>query len=150
MRDVDRILATSVIDWQSVVEKSRASRGATCTFWTLRLARDIAGIEVADEVLDALSPRLPSRILRKLSARYTEHAFPRPGEPESSVAVARALWMLGIRPRSQGHGPSRPWLDTEEWIRGPEGMRNARASGARRFLAHSFGFLRSAVSLIGP
>jgi hypothetical protein len=149
IRDVERILATNAIDWRAMVEKSRASRGVTCTFWTLRLARDLAGVEVPGDVLDALSPRLPTRILRKLAAHYAEHAFPRPRAPASSVSVARALWSLGIQPRSQGHGASRPWLDTEEWVRGPEGMRNVHTSGAKRFLAHGFGFLRSVASLMG-
>lgn len=149
LRDVERILATSAVDWRSVVEKSRAARGATCSYWTLRLARDVAGVTVPDDVLTALQPRLPNRILRKLAAHYAEHAFPRPGGPASSVSMARALWSLGVQPRAQGHGPSRPWLDTEEWVRGPEGMRNVRSSGAKRILAQGFGFLRSVVSLMG-
>jgi hypothetical protein len=149
IRDVERIVSTSDVDWRTVVEKSRACRGGTCSFWTLRLARDVAGVEVPDAVLASLSPRLPARLLQKLAAHYTEHALPRPGAPASSVSMARALWSLGIRPRSQGHGPSRPWLDTEEWVRGPDGMRNVRTSGARRFLAQSFGFFRSVMGLIG-
>jgi hypothetical protein len=149
IRDVERIVALNTVDWRGFVEKSRASRGATCSFWTLRLARDVAGVEVPDEVLAALAPKLPGRILQKLVAHYTEHAFPRPGGAARSVSMARALWSLGVRPRSQGHGPSRPWLDTEEWVRGPEGMRNVRASGARRILAQSFGFFRSVMSLMG-
>jgi hypothetical protein len=149
IRDVERILATSAVDWRTVVERSRACRGATCSYWTLRLARDVAGVAVPEEVLTALSPGLPSLILQKLAAHYAEHAFPRPGGPRRSVSLARALWSLGIRPRSQGHGSSRPWLDTEEWVRGPEGMRPVRTSGARRFLAQSFGFLRSVASLMG-
>jgi len=149
IRDVERIVATSDVDWRAVVEKSRASRGGTCSFWTLRLARDVAGVDVPEAVLSALSPRLPARLLQKLAAHYMEHAFPQPGGPASSVSMARALWSLGVRPRSQGHGSSRPWLDTEEWVRGPDGMRNVRTSGARRILAQSFGFFRSVLSLMG-
>jgi hypothetical protein len=149
LRDVERIVASSPIDWQALIAKSRAARGATCAYWTLRLARDVAGVAVPADVLAALAPGLPERLLRKLAVRYAEHAFPWPVGPASSVATARALWSMGIRPRSQGHGPSRPWFDTEEWVRGPDGMRSARTSGARRLLAQSYGLIRSVATLVG-
>ena len=68
----------------------------------------------------------------------------------SSVSLSRWLWTLGIRPRSQRHGSSRPWLDTEEWVRGPGGMRNKRNSAAKRLIQQSFGLLRMVGSLMGP
>jgi hypothetical protein len=150
LRDVERILAASPVDWQTLLEKARAARGATCAYWTLRLARDLAGVQVPPEVLAALSPRLPERVLRSLTRYYAEHALPNPDLIVSSVSLSRALWTLGVRPRAQGHGPSRPWLDTEEWVRVPGGMRNTRTSGARKLLHQSFGLLRSVGSLISP
>jgi hypothetical protein len=147
LRDVERIVATGEPDWSVVVQKARACRGATCMYWTLRLARDLAGVEVPPHVLEALAPRLPATVLRMLTRYYAVHALPNPDAIVSSVSLSRTLWSLGIRPRSQGHGRSRPWLDTEEWVRGPEGMRSGRTSSARRFLQQSFGFLRSIASL---
>ena len=103
-----------------------------------------------DAVLDALSPRLPEPVLRRLTCYFAQQALPTPEAVINSVSLARALWTLGIRPRGQGHGSSRPWLDTEEWVRGPDGdMHVARPSGARRILSHSFGLLRSVAHLIG-
>jgi hypothetical protein len=104
---------------------------------------------VPHQVLDELAPRLPARVLRSLTRYFAEHALPQPGLQVSSVSLSRALWTLGVRPRSQGHRGSRPWLDTEEWVRVPGGMRNTRSSGARRFLQQSFGLLRGVGSLIG-
>ena len=150
LRDVERILSASAIDWPTLVEKARAARGATCSYWTLRLARDLAGVQVPPEVLAALSPRLPERVLRSLTRYFAEHALPNPDLIVSSVSLSRALWTLGVRPRAQGHGSSRPWLDTEEWVRVPGGMRNTRTSGARKLLHQSFGLLRSVGSLISP
>ena len=150
LRDVERILAASPIDWPTLVRTARAARGATCCYWTLRLARDLTGVDVPPEVLRELSPRLPERVLRALARYYAEHALPNPDLIVSSVSLSRALWTLGVRPRAQGHGPSRPWLDTEEWVRIPGGMRNTRTSGARRLLRQSFGLLRSVGSLISP
>jgi hypothetical protein len=150
LRDVERIVGRGEVDWPKLVTASRAARGATCCYWTLRLARDLAGVAVPSDVLSALSPRLPDRVLRSLTKYFAEHALPNPGLILSSVSISRALWTLGVRPRSQGHRGSRPWLDTEEWVRVPGGMRNARTSAARRFIQHSFGLLRTVGSLIGP
>jgi len=151
LRDVERILAASQIEWATVVEKARRARGATCCYWTLRLARDLAGVQVPPEVMAELSPRLPERVLRALTRYFADHALPTPDILVSSVSLSRALWTLGIRPRAQGHGTSRPWLDTEEWVREPGGsMRTTRTSATRRFLRQSFGLLRSVGSLIGP
>ena len=150
LRDVERIVAASAIDWPTLVSKARAARGATCCYWTMRLARDLAGVEVPADVLAQLSPRLPERVLRGLTQYFAEHALPNPDLIVNSVSLSRALWTLGVRPRAQGHGSSRPWLDTEEWVRVPGGMRNTRTSATRRFLQQSFGLLRSVGSLISP
>ncbi|HKH91532.1 MAG TPA: nucleotidyltransferase family protein [Gemmatimonadaceae bacterium] len=152
IRDVERIIAHGPIDWAVLVRKARASRGATCCYWTLRLARDLAGVEVPVEVLEELGPKLPKRMLRSLTRFFAEHALPNPDLIVNSVSLSRAMWSLGVRPRSQGHGRSRPWLDTEEWVRlpGGGGMQKARASAARRFIKQSFGLLRTVGSLMGP
>ena len=149
LRDVERILTASPIDWGTLVQNARAARGATCCYWTLRMARDLVGVEVPANVLAELSPQLPERMLRGLTRYYAEHALPNPDLIVSSVSLSRALWSLGVRPRSQGHGASRPWLDTEEWIRGPGGMRSARNSAGRRLIQQSFGLLRTVGSLMG-
>jgi hypothetical protein len=150
LRDVERIVATNALDWTEVVRRAKDVRGGTCCYWTLRLARDLAGVTVPSAVLDALSPRLPEPVLRRLTCFFAQQALPTPGAVISSVSLSRTLWSLAIRPRAQGHGPSRPWLDTEEWVRDADGgMRTARKSGARRILAHGFGLLRSLAYLMG-
>jgi hypothetical protein len=75
--------------------------------------------------------------------------LPNPDLMVSSVALSRAMWSLGVQPRRQGHGRSRPWLDTEEWVRVPGGMRNTRTSAGRRLIQQSSGLLRMVGSLLG-
>jgi len=150
LRDVKRIVASNTLDWNAFIARARAVRGGTCCYWTLRLARDLAGVAVPREVLDALSPRLPEPMMRRMTYFFAQQALPTPGASIKSVSLSRALWSLAIRPRAQGHGASRPWLDTEEWVRGPDGaMHTAQTSGARRFLAQGFGLLRSLAYLMG-
>jgi hypothetical protein len=150
LRDVVRVVASGPVDWTMLVRNARAARGATCCYWTLRLARDLSGADVPPDVLEALAPALPDALLSRLAAHFAVNALPLPGTKPASVSISRALWMLGIRPRTQGHGASRPWLDTEEWVRVPGGMRNTRSSGARKLLHQSFGLLRTVGSLISP
>jgi hypothetical protein len=150
LRDIERILAGSPLDWAAVVRKAQAARGGTCCYWTLRLARDLTGVNVPTDVMEQLAPRLPRRMLRSLTRYFAEHALPNPDLLVNSVSLSRALWSLGVQPRSQGHGRSRPWLDTEEWVRVPGGMRSGRTSAARRIIRHSFGLLRTVGSLMGP
>ncbi len=150
LRDVERIVATNAVDWTAVVARATACRGGTCCYWTLRLARDLVGVGVPDAVLAALSPRLPESVLRRLTAYFAQQSLPTPEAAIGSVSLSRALWTLGIRPRAQRHGASRPWLDTEEWVRGPDGMHSVRTSGARRLISHSFGLIRSVAHLMGP
>jgi len=150
LRDVERIITASPIDWAALIRQAQDAHGATCCYWTLRLARDLAGVPVPTDVLVQLAPRLPRRVLRALTRFFAEHALPNPDFIVSSVSLSRALWTLGIQPRRQGHGRSRPWLDTEEWVRVPGGMRNARSSAAKRLMHHSFGLLRTVGSLLGP
>jgi hypothetical protein len=149
LRDVDRIVGTGTVDWPRVIERAKAARGASCVYWTLRLARDLAGARVPDEVLSTLSPRVPEAIRRRLTVYFAQQALPDAGSIVSSVSLSRALWTLAVRPRAEGHGASRPWLDTEEWVRVPGGMRSARTSAARRIIQHSFGLLRMVGSLMG-
>jgi hypothetical protein len=150
LRDVERILAASAIDWPTLVRKARDARGATCCYWTLRLARDLVGVQIPPEVLAQLAPRLPQWARRGLTRFFAERALPTPDLMVRSVALSRAMWSLGVQPRRQGHGRSRPWLDTEEWVRVPGGMMSARPSAGRRLLQHSSGLLRTVGSLLGP
>ncbi|MDB4882711.1 MAG: hypothetical protein JWL95_1477 [Gemmatimonadetes bacterium] len=148
-RYVERLTLAGDVRWKVFVSKAEAARGATCCYWTLRLARELVGANVPEEVLDVLAPPLPARVLKSLMHYFATQAFPVPGTTTRSVSLSRALWSLAIRPRAQGHGSSRPWLDTEEWIRDAQGMKNARGSPVQRFLRRGVGFLRMLVHLVG-
>jgi hypothetical protein len=141
LRDVSR-LASSGVEWDGFIRDARAARGATCCYWTLRLSRELAAAEIPERVLAELSPRLPASILDRLARFFALQALPLPSAAPTSVSLSRALWGLAIRPRGQGHGGSRPWLDTEEWVREGGNMRASRGSTLHRFVQQGFGFLR--------
>jgi hypothetical protein len=141
LRDVER-LTMKDIDWQAFVRNAREARGATCCYWTLRLARDLAGARVPEGVLNQLSPRLPVRIRDQLTRSFAQQSLPLPNVAPSSVSLSRALWTLAIEPKRQGHGKSRPWLDTEEWVREGGSMRASKGSAVQRVVQQGFGILR--------
>jgi hypothetical protein len=148
LRDVERLTVTG-IDWDTFVRSARESRGATCCYWTLRLARDLAGARVPETVLSELSPKLPGRLRGVLARSFARQSLPLPGAPPASVSMSRALWTLAISPRRQGHGKSRPWLDTEEWVREGGSMRASKGSSVQRFVQQGFGILRLIAHLSG-
>lgn len=141
LRDVER-LAASGVDWNEFVRSAREARGATCCYWTLRLARELAAAQVPDDVLVELAPPLPASVRDKLTRYFAIQSLPVPGAPSSSVSLSRALWTLAIQPKRQGHGKSRPWLDTEEWVREGGNMRASRGSAVQRLVQQGVGLVR--------
>lgn len=108
-RDLEAIITTRTVDWESVVAAAELARATTCCYWTLRLAQNLAGIRVPAEALRLLRPRLPEPVLRRVEYHFAHELLP----TETicpSVQVRRAMWEIAIRPRGSGHGSIRPWL----------------------------------------
>lgn len=106
--DLSALLGTGRVNWDELVELSRASRSVTSLYWTLRLARRLAGLEVPEGVLERLKPAGPEIILRFLERHYLTLVTPSIAECPSN-RLQWALWEWGMRPRASGHGSSRPW-----------------------------------------
>lgn len=141
LNDVRAIGERAPLDWEAFVTRARAARGATCCYWTLRLARELTGVAVPDEVLAALAPRLPRPVRDRLLHHFAAQAFSA-GAQCPSVMLARTLWSLGIAPRGQKHGASRPWHDTAEWTR------NSGDGGGGRAGLHGIEIARYAITLL--
>lgn len=144
LNDVRVLVDRAGVDWDALVVRARQARGATCCYWTLRLARDVAGAAIPAAPLAALAPRLPEGMRHRILHHFTAQAFSG-GAQCPSVMLARSLWSLGISPRTQGHGASRPWHDTAEWTRdsGATAVRYAWVG------AHGLLVARYAIMLLG-
>jgi hypothetical protein len=114
LRDVGALMRRGGISWDRFVELSRDAGAATCCYWTLRLARNLTGAGVPDEVLQALRPPRPEFVLKRLEAHYMRQLFPGDGACPSAL-LSGALWELGIAPRWSRHGRARPWHVSEQW-----------------------------------
>ncbi len=80
----------------------------SCCYWTLRLARDLGGLDVPDRMLDQLRPRLPEWVLAILERHFAVHALPT-DRACPSVSVDRRMWRAAIQPWRSAHGDIRPW-----------------------------------------
>lgn len=116
-RDLRVLLAAGGVRWDEFIQLARASRGGSCCYWTLRLARDLVGVEIPDRVLGALRPPLPESGLDRVERHFTYHLLPTEALCPS-VFVARTMWRVGMRPRWSGHGAVRPWDRNEELLVG--------------------------------
>jgi hypothetical protein len=114
-RDVAAIIHRNRIEWPEFLALALESRAATCCFWTLKLARRLAGAAVPDAVLGSLRPRYPQFILNRLEGHLLASLFPSDYRCPS-VRLTRRLWEAAIAPRWSGHGSSRPFHVTERWV----------------------------------
>jgi hypothetical protein len=112
-RDVEALVATGQIDWDLFVAEARASRGASCCYWTFALARALGGVtSVPDHVLTRLRPPLP-RLVRERLRRHLGLAAVGAGTNSPSVRIDRFVWEAAIMPDHHGHGPVRPWAQED-------------------------------------
>ena len=75
-RDLRALMDAGDVQWDEFVALARQSRGASCCYWTLRLARDLVGVEVPDRVLEQLRPPLPSSTLERVERHFVYHLLP--------------------------------------------------------------------------
>ncbi|HEY9449458.1 MAG TPA: nucleotidyltransferase family protein, partial [Gemmatimonadaceae bacterium] len=116
-RDLRALLDAGDVRWDDFVALARQSRGASCCYWTLRLARDLVGVEVPEAVLEQLRPPLSRSTLERVERHFVYHLLPTEALCPS-VFMARTMWRLGVRPRWSGHGRVRPWDRNEELLIG--------------------------------
>jgi hypothetical protein len=121
-------------DWNAFVATAVENRAETCCYWTLRLARDLMGVEVPGSALAALRPPLPEFVLTRLERHFVTQLFPT--EPECpSLAVEKLMWELGVMPRWSGHGSVRPWDEADSRLekRRPAAASTGASKAVRQF-----------------
>lgn len=104
-RDVDVLVGAEDFDWEAFARSARTAGAERCCYWTLWLARELAGITIPEEVLIDLRPGLPVWVLDRLARHYALGLFAtEPGCP--SVRLTGLLWRLGVHP---GADRREPW-----------------------------------------
>lgn len=135
-RLVNALVETARIDWAAFLSLAeRAGGGASC-YWTLRLARRLAGVRVPDAVLGSLE--LPSqRWLRDVLERcFIADIATGEGPSSPSVRLSRTLWRLAMHPGAASDAAHRHRTDPR-WAR--PGARDEPESARQRVLRHAKG-----------
>ena len=107
-RDISTLVSAGRIDWGTFVERARAHRAGSCCYWVLRLASDLTGLVVPDDVTRSLRPPVGTLTLAALERHYVLHLLPAESLA-ASVRLTGLMWSAGIQPRRMGHGLARPW-----------------------------------------
>lgn len=108
VRDVQFVASSSTLDWDAFVDESRRHRAESCAYWTLALARLLAGAEIPESVLSRTKPPLGSIAQRILERHFIYHLLPIESEWPSQ-RLRRSMWEKAIQPERYGHGSRRPW-----------------------------------------
>ena len=114
-RDLSSLDATGQLDWDDFVGTARRWSAGSCCYWTLSLARSLAGVTLPESVLAALRSRLPDLGERAL-LRHFSHGLAQGRLSCPSVRLDQALWGLAIQPRQHGHGRVRPWSVSQDLL----------------------------------
>ncbi|HEX7089122.1 MAG TPA: nucleotidyltransferase family protein [Longimicrobiales bacterium] len=148
-RDLHQILAHAPPDWDVLIEHTTAARAGTSCYWTLRLARSLAGVAAPLEVMQRLRPPRPERVLRILERHYIASLFPANPAPCPSVQLTQLLWSVGMAPRWSGHGGARPWHQGELWAEAHGADRPLLLERLRGQVARSARWARYFAALVG-
>ena len=128
LRDIAHLADGRPQVWDEFMQLAIDARGATCCYWTLRLAHDLAAIPVPDRVLGALKPPLPESVLAGIARHFALHLFASDVVCPSAV-VERALWNAAVMPGWSGHRRARPWDRTSDFL--PQRSPGSRIATAR-------------------
>ncbi|MDQ6887072.1 MAG: nucleotidyltransferase family protein [Gemmatimonadota bacterium] len=116
LRDVREIVSTGEVLWPEFIALALENRAASSCYWTLRLARRLAGAQVPTAALDAFRPPHSPFVLDRLE-RHLVLQLIRNDRSCPSPALTRRLWEWAILPEWSGHGRARPWNGQEEFLR---------------------------------
>jgi len=115
LRDVDALIGSPSLDWDTFVKIAKASRGATSCYWTFRIAEVTARIPIPANVMAALRPPRRAYVLQAIERHFLRNLFPT-DVACPSVTLDHALWELAVMPRWSGHGEVRPWDEEPDFV----------------------------------
>jgi hypothetical protein len=124
-RDVWALIETAGIDWSAFVKLANETRASSCAYWTLRLAHTLTNAPVPIDAVSPLRPPGTDFNFERCERHFLLSLFPSE-RICPSVRLSRAMWELGIRPASCGHGSVRPWQFDDPILRAEPGPRQAR------------------------
>lgn len=134
IRDLSTLVDRGVVSWPTLVETAKRCKAETCCYWTLRLARRLAGVGVPDETLEALRPPIRESVRRRLESHFV-HLVLRDDRACPSVAMRRRMWMMAMQPAGGVRPEQRDWRRTPRLA--PEGAAHRAFGVVQRVTRHA-------------
>jgi hypothetical protein len=98
--DAHAIIADPAFDWDRFLATARSRRARLCCYWTLRLGRAVADLDVPDDVMTRLDPSSGGRIAMLLERHFAIQLADQSAEEEIAERLHRWLWLAALRERS--------------------------------------------------
>jgi hypothetical protein len=121
-RDVDALVRSGRIDWETLYIRAVSAKAVTSVYWTLRLANELAALNLPEEQIDRFRPRGSDYLLVRMEHHLATALLPSVRACPSR-SLSRWMWEAAVQPRFSGHGNSRPWAHDqvvrETFLRGP-------------------------------
>lgn len=136
--DVMYLANDPAFDWREFTTLAARVKGSSSCYWTLRLARRLAGADVPDAVLHELEPPSPGWLQAALERHFIAAIVPGEGPPCPSLQLSRLLWISALRPRWSGFAHAGRYDPQQKWARAL-GTVSTETRG-ERFLRHLAGF----------
>lgn len=129
-RDVDALARNGGIEWEGLAARARALGVGGPTYWTLHLARVLAGAPVPGEVVEELRPSRSPFLLAPLERHLVAQLLPGDRGSCPSARVRRLAWSMAVPDEGMGRGNVRPWEYRDRFLDLPDpGAANGGANG---------------------
>ncbi len=102
-RSVALLTRSPGLDWDALVRQAIAAKAQTSCYWTLRLGRRLAGLQVPDPVLARLAPPTPEWARAAVERHVIAAIAPGESPRSPSERATRLLWRVALRPKWSGH-----------------------------------------------
>jgi hypothetical protein len=127
-RDLAAIASSNRFSWIRFVDIAKQTRSTSCCYWTLRLAKSLARLDVPDEVLTQLEPPINDLFLSLLEEHFSQVIL-RSERACPSVTFRRRLWAFALQTHSSVKEESLQW-DVEVRTQAPQRLRLIRRVGS--------------------
>lgn len=143
--DAHAILADPAFNWDRFVAVAASRRSKQCCYWTLRLGRAVADLNVPDDVLARLDPSSGGRFANLLERHFAIQIADPASEESLSQRARRWLWFAAMQEPSRSSEADELWNEGAVEVPG-ESTTPRSPRGALRVAMTTFGYFARLVS----
>lgn len=143
--DAHAIIAEPTFSWDRFIRLAKSRRVRLCCYWTLRLGRALADLNVSDDVLKQLDPSSGGRLGTWLERHFAIQISDPAAESLIAHRATRWLWFAAMRERSMSTEADELWNEGAVAVPGEGGSPRRSRSPLRAAITTS-GYIARLVS----